>query len=84
GAVADEVCNIFVIGAQDTAVGPFVLYRPLARLPLMEFPTWSQLRDAIAKAGELQDDVLPWMSERGRRIYANGGFDQPHTVRFGL
>lgn len=84
GAVADEVCNMFVIGAQDTAVGPFVLYRPLARLPLMEFPTWSQLRDAIAKAGELQDDVLPWMSERGRRIYANGGFDQPHTVRFGL
>lgn len=83
GAVADEVCNMFVIGAQDTAVGPFVLYRPLARLPLMEFATWSDLRDAIAKAGELQDDVLPWMSEQGRRRYANGGFDQPHTVRFG-
>ena len=84
GATADPVCNLFVIGAADTAVGPFLLYRPLAPLPLVEFATWQQLRTAIATAGELQDEVLAWMTDHGRRRYANGGFDQPHIIRFGL
>ncbi len=84
GAAADEVRNVFVIGAADVAVGPFVLYRPFAQLPLTEFVTWSMLRDAIAAPGALQEEVLTWMSEQGRQRYANGGFDQPHIARFGL
>ncbi|NBB09972.1 dermonecrotic toxin domain-containing protein [Pseudomonas sp. SLFW] len=84
GAVADDVCNQFVIGTSDTAVGPFVLYRPLAPMPLMEFAAWPELRAAIATTGELQGDALVWMTDHGRQRYANGGFDQPHIVRFGL
>ncbi len=84
GATADHVNNMFVIGGADTAVGPWVLYRPMADVPLTEFATWTKLRDAIASAGELQEQVLTWMTEHARERYANGGFDQPHIIRFGL
>lgn len=84
GAGVDEVCNVFVIGPADVAVGPFVLYRPFAQVPLTEFASWSLLRAAIASPGALQDEVLAWMSQHGRQRYAQGGFDQPHIVRFGL
>jgi hypothetical protein len=83
GAVADQVSNLFVFGAADISVGPFVLYRPFAPLPLMEFASWSALRQAIAQPGELQDEVLTWMTGHARQRYGEGGFDQPHTVRFG-
>lgn len=84
GATADEVSNMFIIGASAPTVGPFVLYRPFADVPLTEFPTWTQLRDAIANEGELQHEVLTWMSAHARRCYGNGGFNQPHILRFGL
>lgn len=84
GAKADVVSNMFVIGATDTQVGPFLLYRPFAHVSLTEYPSWRALREAIATAGKLQDEVLAWMSEPGRRRYVNGGFDEPHVIRFGL
>lgn len=83
GANADVVGNMFVIAADDSAVGPIVLYRPFAEVPLAQFATWSMLRDAVALTGDLQDDVLTWMTQHGRQRYANGGFDEPHTVRYG-
>jgi len=84
GAKADIVSNMFVIGATDTQVGPVLLYRPFAQVSFTEYPSWRALREAIAKAGNLQDEVLAWMTGPGRRRYANGGFDEPHVIRFGL
>ncbi|MDH0749732.1 hypothetical protein N5D61_25725 [Pseudomonas sp. GD03842] len=80
----DEVCNMFVIGPSRTDTGPFILYRPFAQLPLSEYATWTALRDAVVSQQDLQDEVLAWMTEHGRGRYANGGFEAPHIVRFGL
>jgi hypothetical protein len=83
GATADHAANMFVIADRDTAKGPVVLYRPVSQQPLTAFISWEALRTAIVQPGELQDEVLTWMSDHARQRYANGGFDQPHIVRFG-
>jgi hypothetical protein len=83
GAQADEVTNMFVISDRDTSRGPVVLYRPFSPQSLVEFESWAALRAAIVEPGELQDDVLTWMDDHARQMYGNGGFDQPHIVRFG-
>ncbi len=83
GAQADEVTNMFVISDRDTSRGPVVLYRPFSPQSLVEFESWAALRAAIVEPGELQDEVLIWMADHARQVYANGGFDQPHVVRFG-
>ncbi|MCV4288584.1 hypothetical protein OH708_11760 [Pseudomonas capsici] len=84
GHRADVVANMFVIGPQDNAVGPHVLYRPFAHTPLTEFANWSALLAAVKQPGALQNDILVWLSDSARPVYANGGFDEPHIVRFGL
>ena len=83
GAQADEVTNMFVISDRDTSRGPVVLYRPFSLQSLVEFESWAALRAAIVEPGELQHEVLTWMADHARQVYANGGFDQPHVVRFG-
>lgn len=83
GSQADEVANMFLIGDRDVASGPVVLYRPFSRQSLVEFESCAALRAAIVEPGELQDDVLTWMDDHARQVYGNGGFDQPHIVRFG-
>lgn len=83
GAAADKAANMFVIADRDTAKGPVVLYRPLSLHTLTAFNSWEALRTAIVQPGELQDEVLTWMSDHARLRYANGGFNQPHIVRFG-
>lgn len=83
GANADTVANMFIIEAQDTHVGPHLLYRPLYAEPLQEFTTRPQLLQALAEPGELQTSVLTWLSDSARPIYDNGGFKEPHYVRFG-
>ncbi|UZJ62270.1 hypothetical protein OKW98_11395 [Pseudomonas sp. KU26590] len=83
GAPADVVTNMFVIGDRDPGRGPVVLYRPLSRQSLSEYSSLEALRGAIAEAGELQEEVLTWMTDHARQVYANGGFDQPHVLRFG-
>lgn len=83
GSRADEVANMFVIGDRDTTRGPVVLYRPFSRDSLTEFKSWAALRTAIVEPGELRDEVLAWMTDHARQVYANGGFDQPHVLRFG-
>ncbi|MGE6386985.1 dermonecrotic toxin domain-containing protein [Pseudomonas sp. NPDC078416] len=83
GASADLVTNMFVISDQDPTNGPVVLYRPLSRQSLTEFSSMAALHAAIVEPGQLSDEVLTWMTDRARQVYANGGFDQPHIVRFG-
>ncbi|WP_431481115.1 dermonecrotic toxin domain-containing protein [Pseudomonas thivervalensis] len=78
----DVVTNMFIVEPQDIATGPHVLYRPLHAPMLQEFPTRQALMKAITAAGELQDSVLTWLSDAARPVYANGGFLEPHIVRF--
>lgn len=80
GAPADRVLNMFVIGPLDTAQGPQLLYRPATATPLIEFGSWAALLAAIAQEGELQDSVLDGLTSMARRIYANGGFLEPHIA----
>lgn len=84
GSLADKVAGMFVIGPRDTSKGPHLLYRPFSREPLAEFSDWSALLQAISAPGDLQDEVLVWLSDAARPIYANGGFQEPHFLRFGL
>lgn len=84
GRAADVVANMFVIGLQDIGSGPHLLYRPFNVIPLAEYATWRELLQAIARPGALQDDVLVWLADEARPIYANGGFLEPHVIRFGL
>ncbi len=83
GARPDVVNNMYVIESADMAVGPHVLYRPFYTHSLYEFSTRAALLEAIAAPGELQDSVLVWLSDVARPIYDNGGFQEPHYVRFG-
>ena len=66
--------NMFVIGPLNVLAGPHVLYRPLHKQPLIEFPSWDALFAAIAQAGELQNNVLQWLPSDARKLYEAGGF----------
>jgi len=83
-AVADVVSNMYIIEPDNMDVGPHLLYRPLYAQSLIQYPTRAALLDAIAQPGEVQDSVLIWLSDLARPIYDNGGFKEPHYVRFGL
>ena len=83
-ATPDVVNNMYIIEPLDFHIGPHVLYRPFYAQSLLEFPTRAALLDAIARPGDLQRSVLTWLSESARPIYDNGGFKEPHYVRFGL
>ncbi|SFX02332.1 MULTISPECIES: dermonecrotic toxin domain-containing protein [unclassified Pseudomonas] len=78
----DTVANMFIIEPEDIATGPHVLYRPLYTPALQQYPTRQALLQAIVEPGDLQQSVLTWMSDAARVIYANGGFQEPHIVRF--
>lgn len=83
GAHPDTVSAMYLIEPQDIGGGPHVLYRPLYAEALQEFASREALLEAIAETGPLQDSVLTWLSDRARPIYANGGFREPHSLRFG-
>ncbi|MDP9780402.1 dermonecrotic toxin domain-containing protein [Pseudomonas fluorescens] len=78
----DTVSNMFIIEPEDVKTGPHLLYRPLYAPSLQEFPTRQALLQAIATAGDLQKSILTWLPDAARPIYANGGFQEPHIVRF--
>jgi hypothetical protein len=78
----DVVTNMFVIEPQDVETGPHLLYRPFYSPSLMEFPSRQALMAAISLDGDLQNSVLTWISDTARPVYANGGFMEPHIVRF--
>ena len=77
-ADADVVSNMFVIGPRALDVGPVVLYRPMAQPKLMEFASRQDLLNAIDQPGELQQQVLAWMSADARATYRGDGFTAPH------
>ncbi|WP_248732725.1 DUF6543 domain-containing protein [Pseudomonas sp. MWU13-2517] len=82
-ATPDEVSNMYIIESEGRQAGPHILYRPLYPDALQQFASREHLLQAIAEPGQLQDSVLTWLSDGARPIYADGGFRQPHYVRFG-
>ncbi|OPA88484.1 hypothetical protein BFW86_15660 [Pseudomonas fluorescens] len=82
-APADVVANMFIIEGLDNTTGPHLLYRPLYPDTLREFATREDLLNAIAQPGALQTSVLTWLPEVARPVYDNGGFLEPHYIRFG-
>lgn len=71
---AHEVRSMFVIGPTEVRAGCHVLYRPLHKQPLVEYPSWDALFAAIAAPGELQRSVLAWLPDSARPLYEAGGF----------
>ncbi|WP_175649507.1 dermonecrotic toxin domain-containing protein [Pseudomonas sp. Marseille-P9899] len=82
GALADIALNAYLIERFDIRSGPTVLYRPLHRQPLREFATREAFFHAVCEEPELQEDLLARLNEHASVIYANGGFQQPHIVRY--
>lgn len=70
-ASLDSVANMYVIGPDDSAAGPCLLYRPLFTPPLMQFPSPANLLYTIAKSSNLRESVLAWLPDAVRNDYAN-------------
>ncbi len=82
GASPDVAGNAWLIEAPEIGKGPCLLYRPLHREPLVEYPDRAAFFTALCAAGSLQDDILQRLPEARQPIYAHGGFAEPHVVRF--
>lgn len=77
-AELDKVQGMYVIRPWDRSL-PGVLYRPLyAQQPLLEINGDDALLALIQQPGELQQSVLDWLAQDGRRVYEHGGFLEPH------
>lgn len=83
-AKPDVVSNMFIIEPLNLDAGPHVLYRPLYEHSLQAFTSRTALMEAIATPSELQTSVLTWLTDSARTMYDNGGFKEPHFVRFNL
>ena len=67
----DEVANMFIIGPQDPATGPCLLYRPLLDNPLSQFPSPNNLLYALQQTTSLRESVLAWLPDNVRDDYAH-------------
>ncbi|MFV3287447.1 hypothetical protein ACNFBR_01780 [Pseudomonas sp. NY11955] len=77
GPKANQVHAMFVIEVPST--GAWLLYRPLyATQAIRQFDSSSQLMTSIRTDQALQQEVLAWLDDDARTIYADGGFDHPH------
>lgn len=80
----DKVANMFVIGPEDPAAGPCVLYRPMFEQPLTQYPSSSNLLYAIRQSPGLREEVLAWLPESVRTDYARyvfpGDWPEPWAV----
>ncbi|WP_460417256.1 hypothetical protein [Pseudomonas sp. microsymbiont 2] len=60
----------------------WILYRPLSEDDTVKaFSSRGKLMAAISAKGKLQDNVLAWLDDSARPIYANDGFERPHLHR---
>jgi hypothetical protein len=67
---ADEVLNMFVIGPRDADKGPCLLYRPLFDVPLLQYPSRTNLLYAIKHSTTLRQSVLAWLPDKVRFDYS--------------
>ncbi|ASV35757.1 hypothetical protein CI807_06045 [Pseudomonas sp. NS1(2017)] len=66
----DIVDNMFIIGPRDRKKGPCLLYCPMSKEQLMEFPSPANLLYAIKQQTPLRQSVLAWLPDRVRTAYA--------------
>ncbi|MCK3865171.1 DUF6543 domain-containing protein [Pseudomonas sp. B329] len=80
----DTVANMYVIGPEDPAAGPCLLYRPLFTPALMQFPSPANLIYTIAQSSSLCESVLAWLPDAVRSDYTNyvfpGSLPSPWAV----
>ncbi|CAI3798995.1 hypothetical protein GLGCALEP_02228 [Pseudomonas sp. MM221] len=77
-AEPDHPLNTWLIENSGSLSSPCLLYRPLHSEPLMLFADRPALMEAISEPGSLQDDLLQRLPVEDRRVYAYGGFREPH------
>ncbi|UBM23773.1 hypothetical protein K8374_15400 [Pseudomonas sp. p1(2021b)] len=77
-ATPDYPTNVWLLEARQPHGRTCLLYRPLHATPLLEFADRHALLDAVATPGPLQDDLLQRLPEQDRKVYAHGGFQEPH------
>lgn len=82
GAHPDVALNAYLVEGRDPRQGPCLLYRPLHREPLQEFSSRQALFERLCEPGALHDDLLARLPAKAQPVYARGGLEQPHTVRF--
>ncbi len=82
-ASPDHVSNTWLIEKSAGNDGPCLLYRPLLATPLSYFQDRIALFEALATPGDLQDDILQRLPEQARKVYAYGGFREPHLFHPG-
>ncbi|MEJ5864529.1 hypothetical protein [Pseudomonas farsensis] len=76
----DSATCMFVLSLKDP--GTVLLYRPLYEgEALLQYTDQQALMAALSQAGALQDSVLEWLPATAYRVYANGGFIEPHLRR---
>ncbi|MGE7992718.1 hypothetical protein ACQKPE_17085 [Pseudomonas sp. NPDC089554] len=74
----DRALNTWLFEALWPGAGTCLLYRPLHKQSLLQFDDRIALLTALATPGELQDDILQRLPEEERKVYAHGGFLEPH------
>ncbi|MFJ9989854.1 hypothetical protein ACIQSO_03895 [Pseudomonas putida] len=79
----DHASNTWLIEQNAYSGGPCLLYRPLLATPLSYFQDRMALFEALATPGDLQDDILQRLPENTRKVYAHGGFREPHLFHPG-
>ncbi|WP_460132752.1 hypothetical protein [Pseudomonas sp. S1_E04] len=78
GSAADSVANMFVIGPQDPAAGPCLLYRPMLEPPLSQYPSPANLLYDIQQSPALRRSVLAWLADDVREDYLHYVFPGEH------
>jgi hypothetical protein len=85
GATPDVAVNMFLIEPLAATNGPHILYRPLLKPALLEFPSRDALLEAIRTPGALQESILAWLKDdKARAVYGNGGFQTPNISRYSV
>lgn len=77
-AEPDHPLNTWLIEAANPTSGVCLLYRPQHEQPLLEYDDRLALLVAIGTPGALQDDLLQRLPAPDRKVYAHGGFQEPH------
>ncbi|MFW0756866.1 dermonecrotic toxin domain-containing protein [Pseudomonas sp. H11T01] len=76
---ADAALGMYLIGPRQSAAGPLILYTPYSKdYGLKEYRDEAHLISDLQTSMPLQALVLERMSKEVAKIYANGGFTEPH------
>lgn len=71
----DFVSAMYVIGLSDEPMGRCVLYRPLFKDVLLEYPSLLALHKAMSTPGALRDSVLHWLPAAVSAAYTSGALN---------